>query len=201
MTSSDDGTIRVFDLKSGHCLYTFFNHRAQNMTCMAMHPQMNFVVAGNNNSLLYLLKTEGNKQKCGGANPTAKHKRLRATDKTRLKSFIFCVIFCVLRDTSRKRRKSGRNPAAQIQQHQAKNTEYQPQRRQGGVDGMTFACLDRGAHCAASFLFLNSRNNNKKDSKFHFCRIYTGNAPIWWEKYPPMSICQLLKLLGAVVLR
>ena len=57
MAASSDGTIRVFERVSGDCVYTFFNHRAQDMTCLAMHPDNGLVVAGNENSLLYLLKT------------------------------------------------------------------------------------------------------------------------------------------------
>ena len=57
MTSSKDGTIRVFDFETEECLYVFFNHRAQQMGCMALHHSQKFVVAGNKNCLLYLLKT------------------------------------------------------------------------------------------------------------------------------------------------
>lgn len=63
LTASEDGTLRMFEVATGECVYAFVNHRAQQFTALAVQPQAGggggggMVVAGNNNQMLYVLRT------------------------------------------------------------------------------------------------------------------------------------------------
>ena len=56
ITAADDGNVRLFDVQSGECLYTFFNHRSENVKCVAaMNSTGSMVIAANTNNMLYIL--------------------------------------------------------------------------------------------------------------------------------------------------
>ena len=56
ITCSGDATVRVFELQSAKCVYSFFNHRAQQYRSVAVHPKGNLVLAANRNSMVYFLE-------------------------------------------------------------------------------------------------------------------------------------------------
>ena len=57
MTVADDGTLRIHDAKTGENIYGFFNHRAQGYWCLASNPTEDSFLAANDNSMVYILKT------------------------------------------------------------------------------------------------------------------------------------------------
>merc|ERR1719285_1225387 len=56
VTCSEDGTIRVFDVDSEKCLYSFFHHQAQQYKSIDIHPDGQILVASNRNGKTYILK-------------------------------------------------------------------------------------------------------------------------------------------------
>ena len=55
ITCSGDGTVRIWDMDSGECLYTFFNHRSQNMKTVDVNRAGDMVLSPNSNGMLYIL--------------------------------------------------------------------------------------------------------------------------------------------------
>ena len=56
LTCSDDGTLRVFDIETAECMYTFANDRAVQFSCVAVSSSEELILAANKNGMLYLLK-------------------------------------------------------------------------------------------------------------------------------------------------
>ena len=55
LSCSEDGTVRIFDMQSGDCVYGFFNHRSQDFKHVAVNTKGDRVIAANTNGMLYIL--------------------------------------------------------------------------------------------------------------------------------------------------
>ena len=55
ITGSSDGSLRLFDLETGNCLYAFFNHRSENFNAVAVNSTGDMVLGANSNGMLYTL--------------------------------------------------------------------------------------------------------------------------------------------------
>jgi len=58
MALFSDGSLRMYDVESEENVYGFFNHRAQDYTSLAVHKSEKIFLAANENSMVYILKTE-----------------------------------------------------------------------------------------------------------------------------------------------
>ena len=55
ITAGDDGSLHLFDIESGDCLYGFFNHRSEDFKSVAVNKTGSMVLAPNTNGMLYIL--------------------------------------------------------------------------------------------------------------------------------------------------
>jgi len=58
MALFSDGSLRMYDVESEENVYGFLNHRAQGYTSLAVHKSEKIFLAANENSMVYILKTE-----------------------------------------------------------------------------------------------------------------------------------------------
>ena len=58
ISSSADGTVKIWDLGTGECCYTFFNHRSQCMPSVDVNAAGDMVLAPNTNGMLYILTSD-----------------------------------------------------------------------------------------------------------------------------------------------
>lgn len=66
LSASHDGSLRIFCVDSGKCIYAFFNHRSQAFNHVATTSDGSRVIGANTNGMLYILhpvsRTEGTVQ-------------------------------------------------------------------------------------------------------------------------------------------
>jgi WD40 repeat protein len=57
LTCSEDGNLRIFDINTEECLYSFHHHQAQGYNYMALHPNETSILASNDNFMTFILRT------------------------------------------------------------------------------------------------------------------------------------------------